>query len=180
MDSTRKSQEFLFIIQGMILTSFARSGGKLPSMASYLSIAHSASERLPNDRDALLCALDFAQAALPEFATGRQLAGYRLPDWTGLSDDWINSPTEERIDGKWQPENPRWAGLPSDRSDHLELMALLRDGGRKTVFELNKATGHSHAKIRARLRAMERLGTVTCLDVEKQCWTLADLKSLPD
>ena len=111
----------------MVLTSFARSGDNLRSMASFLSIAHRASDRLPKDQDALMCALEFAEAALPEFVAGRQLAGYRLPEWTGLSDDWINSPVEELIDGKWAAVNPRWEGLPGDRSDHLELMALLRE-----------------------------------------------------
>ena len=168
------SDTFKYIVQSMVITSFSRGKGDLTSLAAFLAKSAAVSRNLPTDKGALSCAIEFAAAHLPDFASDRAASDYEIPEWLkphGPS-DWIREAEEERIDGKWAPVNPRWVGLPSDRAAELDLMASLRDKPGQTVKQLERELNVTDTTVRARLARLEGLGFIAKSETRPERWSL--------
>jgi hypothetical protein len=167
-----KAKEFLYLVQALSTAAFARSKEDLTQMAAFLAIANGASEQLPDDQPALSAALEFCRVYLPGFSESGDKSGAR-PAWLEPFRQTKFGPTEEFVDGKWQPENPRWVGLPGDRSADLNIMASLREKTDQEVAELVQAGCGTARSIKVRLSRLEKQGFVKKSNAEPHRWALS-------
>ncbi|WP_439626494.1 hypothetical protein [Shinella sp.] len=167
-----KIGEFLYLVQALAIAAFARSKEDLTQMAAVLAIANAASHELPGDQPALSSALEFCGVYLPGFTNGSDRDGPR-PSWLEPFRPAKYGPTEEFVDGKWQPENSRWLGLPGDRSADLNIMASLREKPDQEIADLVRADCGSARSIQARLSRLEREGFVIKSSSKPHRWVLS-------
>ncbi len=174
-------QDFLFIVQTMLIASLIKTPRELPEIAALMSRAVEASQLLPKKCSNLICALEFAEAFFPDYANAPREPNYRLPSWLNWHDltDWNpdERAIEECIDGEWRPVNPRWKGLEGDNANALDIMAALRDKSRQTVVELAKALQLTDTTIRKKLARLEDLTLVSQDRARPSRWSLTDLSA---
>lgn len=168
-DANEKPREFLLIVQTLATVTFAKGDHDFLRLAGVMASAIDASRRLPADRGALICALEFAGACLPGFEADDRAEWLATNAW-----DPEAEPTEELIDGCWRPVNPRWIGLPGDGAANLEILAILRDNPGRTLADLVAASAGTAASIRARMPRLERDGLIVRSTSEPCAWSLAD------
>jgi hypothetical protein len=171
-----RAAEFRYIIQGLSISIYSGNTANSTYLAALLARCWDLAKCLPHDMDALSCALEFAEAYLPQYASDRAVPGYETPDWLlppGPS-DWRQEPEEELVDGQWAVVNPAWEGLPGDRSADLNLMASLRAKSKQTVKDLAAQANVTDTTIRRRLIRLEGLGFVTKSDTRPEHYSLVD------
>ncbi len=163
-DVGQDARDFLTIIQSMALSAYARSENGSRAIGIFMASATEAARRLPVDRSPLVCALEFAEAHLPEYRSDRLAPDYVMPGWISSTNGdevgWQPGGVEEEVDGKWGPENPRWVGLPGNRSANLEILAVLREKSPQTIDDLTSAGCGSPASVRTRLANLQKAGFV--------------------
>ena len=157
---------------GNLRTTTEGDADRLIILASTLTLAIGAADRLNPDAAVLSAALEFAAAHLPEFAAGRADPSYVRPDWLSVSSVGCED-TEEFVDGQWQPVNPRWKGLPGDKSADLELLASLRERQAQTVAALADLLNLNAATVRVRLKKLEQEGLVSKQGVNPTRWRIS-------
>lgn len=171
-DRSAEADEFLYIVQGIAIAAFARSKEKLTKLAGILALANAASNKFPSEQGALCSAIEFCSLYMEGLNWDDDKSGSVSP-WLEPFVPRKFGPTEIFIDGKWQLDNPRWEGLPGDRSADLNIMASLREKPGQEVAELVQAGCGSARSIQVRLSRLEKQGYVKKSNDKPARWSLS-------
>lgn len=153
-----KRSAFLFVsaVHTLALAEMIERPGKLQAAEIHAMVGLAAAlvDRVPEGRSPTQAAAELLYEYLSIHKDDNFYDDeFPRPDWLPERTDWDPDSAEagEKIDGKWQPENPRWRNLPSDKSSELNIMAELIERPRRTVSDLAGAVGASVSSVEATL-----------------------------
>lgn len=112
-------------------------------LASLLEDVTTVAPRIPAELTVLKAVQDFAAYALDPGPHWNDPVERGVPaPWLGLREHTVVqsfiTPMTELIDDRWQAPNPKWSGLPYDRSATLRLLVHLREHDTATRHDLEE------------------------------------------